>query len=40
MDRVGGIEAEAIEVEFLDPVTAVGDVKFPDRRRVRAIEIN
>src|SRR5205823_3057371 len=31
MDRVGGIEAEAIEVEFLDPVPAVGDVEFADR---------
>ena len=40
MDRVGGIKAEAIEVEFVDPVAAVGDEKFADRRRVRAIEIN
>ena len=40
MDRVGGIEAKAIEVEFLDPVTAVGDVVFADRRGVRTIEIN
>ena len=26
MDRIGGVEAEAVEVEFIDPVTAVGDV--------------
>ena len=40
MDRIGGIETEAIKVEFVDPVTAVGDVKFADRRRIRPIEIN
>ena len=40
MNRIGGVEAEAVEVEFVDPVTAVGDVKFADRRRVGPVEIN
>src|SRR4051794_10549599 len=40
MDRIGGVEAEAVEAEFVDPVTTIGDVKFADRSRVRPIEIN
>src|SRR5580700_6876036 len=40
MNRVRGVETKAIEMEFVDPVAAVGDVEFPDRCRIRSIEID
>src|SRR4029077_4182586 len=40
VNRVGGVETKAIEMEFVDPVAAVGDEKFADRCRVRSIEVN
>ena len=40
MDRIGGVETETIEVEFVHPVTAVADVKLANWLRIRSVEIN
>ena len=40
MDRIGGVEPKAIEMEFLDPIPAIGDEKFPDRSGVFAVEVD
>ena len=40
MNRVGRVEAEAIEMKFLDPITSVGDEKFAHGPGVWAVEIN
>ena len=40
MDRIGGVETETIEMKLVDPIASVGDVVFPDRRRVGSIEVN
>src|SRR5581483_358089 len=39
-DGVRGVETKSIEMKFLNPVTRVGDEKFANRRRIRAVEIN
>src|ERR1700744_1076893 len=37
---LSGIEAQAVEVVFIDPVSSVGDEEFTHRSGISAIEIN
>ena len=40
VDALGGVEAKAIEMKFLDPIAAVGDEKLADRAGILPIEID
>ena len=39
VDGVGGVEAQAVEVELVDPVAGVGDEELAHRARARAVEV-
>src|SRR5207344_2744429 len=39
-DLLRGIEAQAIEMKFVDPVASVGDEELADRGRRRPIEVD
>ena len=40
MDVLGGIEAQAIQMEVADPIGGVGAKELADRPAIRAIEID
>src|SRR5262245_8324736 len=39
-NALGGVQPESVEVIFRDPVSGIGDKKFPYRRTVLTIEVD
>ena len=39
-DGLHGVEAQTIEMEFIDPIAGIGDEKLPDRPGVGLVEVD